>query len=333
MSRASSSPRASAPCHAVVHPGEESARHAPVRHSRAARDPAPKAHARRMLSENQNAVAAVRRCTAGSGIVLGVPHDIVNPAVTRAVKNFNSQQRRTQVNIRLAPSATLKGLLKNGEVQIILTTEFTCEAGGIALGERDVIWTGAPDSQASKRRPIPLAYVRGCLLAKEAQATLAGAGLDWIPAIDSDSVLAIEAAVAADQGIYAAIRGGHTVHLRPLPVESGLPPLRSISVFCYRGNGTGFESELSELVGMLHQALAVPPCGRTLRRSATPALTSSGKMVFHDVVVRRLTLNTGRRARLNDLSSPGRLPRRARLLAVSAWQDDRLHLLDSTTDG
>ena len=213
-------------------------------------------HARRMLSENQNAVAAVRQCTAGTGIVLGVPHDIVNPAVTVAVKNFNSLQRQTQVNIRLAPSATLKGLLKSGEVQIILTTEFTGEPGGIALGERDVIWTGAPDSQASKRRPIPLAYVRGCLLAKEAQATLADAGVDWLPVIDSDSVLAVEAAVAADRGIYAAIRDGHTVHLRPLPAETGLPPLRSISVFCYRSNGTGFESELSELVDMLHQALS-----------------------------------------------------------------------------
>ena len=81
-------------------------------------------YARRMLELNDEVWSRLTDDVYEGEIVLGVPHDIVYPAIPRVLQQFNSEFPRMRVQLISLYTKGLKVAYSRGECDIILTTPY-----------------------------------------------------------------------------------------------------------------------------------------------------------------------------------------------------------------
>ena len=189
--------------------------------------------AKRMLALNDEILAWM--CGPGyeGAIAFGVPADIVYPHVPQILRRFDREYPRVKVDLVSSYTSKLKPMLSGGKLDVILTTEDVVERGGETLLESPLVWVGAPDGSAWRARPLRLAFERACLFRTPAQAALDRAGIAWEMAVDSDSMRAIEATVAADLGLHAMLEHAVTPLLPPVAHGGALPALPKMRINMY----------------------------------------------------------------------------------------------------
>ena len=101
--------------------------------------------------------------TAEGGVVLGVPHDIVYPAIPQVLQRFAKEYPRMRVTLLSSFTRVLKAQFARGECDVILSTEADLEPGGETIAELPLVWVGAPGGVAWKSRPLRLAYEHNCI--------------------------------------------------------------------------------------------------------------------------------------------------------------------------
>ncbi|GGW37801.1 LysR family transcriptional regulator [Gemmobacter lanyuensis] len=205
--------------------------------------------ARKMLALNDEALARLTSSAYEGEIRLGVPHDIVYPAIPGILKRLAAQYPRLRVNLTSSFTLLLKESFARGEVDVILTTEDRPGPEGQILSQQPLVWVGATEGAAWTRLPLRLAFKDTCVFRPTAQAALDQAGLPWEQAIEGESEQAAEALVAADLAISARIRG----RFPPGTAEvsgAGLPDLGGLSICLYAAptvGGEAAEALLAEL--------------------------------------------------------------------------------------
>ena len=162
-----------------------------------------------------------------------MPHDIIYPAIPVALRRFAADFPRMQVRLISAPTRKLLNMYSRGEVDLILTTEETCGAGGQMLVELPLLWVGAQDGQAWRKQPLPVAFCKNCIFRSGVLQALNDAGIDWIMAVDSELDNAVEAAVRADLGVYVALKGSLPPHTEVIEHGGALPTLKAQSINLY----------------------------------------------------------------------------------------------------
>jgi DNA-binding transcriptional LysR family regulator len=115
-------------------------------------------YARRMLQLNDEVLGRLTGPDFEGELTLGVPHDIVYPAIPRVLHRFATAFPRMKVNLVSSYTARLKRMFARGEVDVILTTEGALDLGGETLMERSLVWVGAENGQVWKQRPLRLAF-------------------------------------------------------------------------------------------------------------------------------------------------------------------------------
>lgn len=206
--------------------------------------------ARRMLAINDEALSRLTSSTFEGEIRLGVPHDIVYPAIPGILKRLAAQYPRLRINLASSFTLLLKDAFAKGEMDVILTTEERPGTGGEELSRQDLVWIGAPEGTAWCRQPLRLGFKDTCIFRPTAQAALDAAGLPWEMAIDGESEQAVEAIVAADLAISARLRGRFPDGTTEIVERCGLPDLGGLSVCLYVAptvKGEAAEALLSEL--------------------------------------------------------------------------------------
>lgn len=210
-------------------------------------------YARRMVDMNDEVMARLTDQTYEGEIVLGVPHDIVLPAVPRVLQRFNTMFPRMKVQLLTTFTRDLKARYGRGECDIILTTETGVEAGGETLTALPLKWVGAAGGSAWRQRPVRLVFGRYCIFRAGAIAALEAAGIDWELAVETESDRTIEATVSADLGINAMIEGMQPRHLEQIDHGGALPELTVQRINMY-GVEHGHGEVLTKLGGLLRQA-------------------------------------------------------------------------------
>lgn len=190
-------------------------------------------YARRMLQLNDEIFARMTDTGFEGEIVLGVPHDIVYPAIPRVLHLFNAEYPRTKVQLLSSYTTRLKTLFEEGKCDIILTTEDECGAGGETLIEKDLVWLGARGGSAWKSRPLRVASEPNCLFRRGILRALDEAGMPWEMAVDSDSTRTVEASVSADLAIYGQLAGAEPPFLEQIAHGGALPDLGSKKINLY----------------------------------------------------------------------------------------------------
>ncbi len=212
-------------------------------------------YARRMLRLNDEVFSRLTDNAYEGEIVLGVPHDIVYPAIPKVLKRFHAQYPRMKVNLVSSVTRNLKEAFARGECDMILTTEDVVDAGGETLSELPLIWVGAPSGQAWKGRPLRLATESNCVFRQTVQGALDRAGIPWEMAVEGNSYRTLEASLSADLAVFAILEGTIPRHLEAINHGGALPGLVSQKVNLYVANPQGSDvmAELSDMVRVAYR--------------------------------------------------------------------------------
>jgi DNA-binding transcriptional LysR family regulator len=190
-------------------------------------------YARKILALNDEVYARMTAHEFEGEVVLGVPHDIVYPAIPQVLNRFNAEFPRVKVQLISSYTTRLRELFRRGEVDVILTTEDRCGEGGETLTELPLVWVGAIGGQAWKQRPLRLAYEHACIFRQSVQAALDAAGIPWEMAVESESIRTVEASVSADLAVHTVVEGALPPYVERIQHGGALPELRTTQINLY----------------------------------------------------------------------------------------------------
>jgi DNA-binding transcriptional LysR family regulator len=212
-------------------------------------------YARRMVALNDEVIGRLTHQAHEGEIKLGVPHDVVYPAVPQVLKQFHAVFPRVKVQLEASYTRTLKDQFAKGDCDVIVTTETGVDQGGEVLAHKPLVWVGAPGGTAWRARALPLAFCRHCVFRAQIAVALDAAGIGWDMTVDTESDRTIEAAVSADLAVCAMIEGTQPPYLEIIEHGGALPalPVQQINLY---GRSEGSGEVHDTLVGLLRQAFS-----------------------------------------------------------------------------
>lgn len=190
-------------------------------------------YARRMLELNDEVLRRMTDNGYQGEVTLGVPHDIVYPAIPKVLAHFAADFPRMKVHLLSGYTRMLKDCFARGECDFILTTENGCESGGETLVEKPLIWIGMPGGSAWKQRPLRLAFSAHCIFRRPTQRRLDAAGIPWEMAVESESERSVEATVSADLAVQVMLEGTEPGHTEAIRHNGALPDLMTQKINLY----------------------------------------------------------------------------------------------------
>ncbi|SMY08563.1 LysR family transcriptional regulator [Flavimaricola marinus] len=188
---------------------------------------------RRMLDVNDEIYARLTATEFEGELKLGVPHDIIYPAVPQILKRFAADFPRMKVRLISGATRKLLEMFGRGECDLILTTEESCGPGGRSIVELPLLWIGAMGGTAWRKRPLPVAFCSNCIFRGGVLSALNAAGVPWEMTVDSELDNAVEAAVSADLGVNVSLEGNLPPHTEVIHHGGALPALRPQKINLY----------------------------------------------------------------------------------------------------
>jgi DNA-binding transcriptional LysR family regulator len=207
-------------------------------------------YARRMVAMNDEAVTRLTVQVPAGTLRLGVPHDIVYPAIPQVLKQFNAIYPSIRIMLESSHTRVLKEMFAKGQCDVILTTETEVDVGGTTLATRELHWIGAPGGAAWRQRPLNIAYGRLCTFRPLAVAALDAADIQWQMLVETDNDSTIHATVSADLAVHTAIEGTEPPQLARIKHGGALPELPRQRINLYQAEGSLAEP-LAQLVALL----------------------------------------------------------------------------------
>lgn len=190
-------------------------------------------YARKMIDLNDEVFGRLTKAQHEGEIILGVPHDIVYPAIPQVLRAFAVDYPKMRVTLMSSFTSTLKDEFAHGSCDLILTTESGLEPNGETVAELPLIWVGAVGGAAYKQRPLRLAFEGRCFFRKGAQAALDRRGITWEMAVDGASTRAVEASVSADLAVHAVLAGSEPPFAERINHGGALPDLGRVKINLY----------------------------------------------------------------------------------------------------
>lgn len=190
-------------------------------------------YAKRMLDMNDEAFRRLTATEYAGELKLGVPHDIIYPAVPQILRRFAADFPRVRVRLISAPTRRLLEMFGRGEVDLILTTEETCGPDGEALVQLPLLWIGAVGGNAWRKNPLPMAFCTNCIFRSGVLQALNDEGVPWESAVESEMDNAVEAAVIADLAVHVALEGNVPANTEAIAHGGALPKLRPQNINLY----------------------------------------------------------------------------------------------------
>ncbi|TCP41754.1 LysR family transcriptional regulator [Rhodovulum marinum] len=190
-------------------------------------------YARRILALNDEVYARMTAQEFEGEIVLGVPHDIVYPAIPQVLNRFTAEYPRVKVQLLSSYTTRLREQFRRGEVDIMLATEDRVGEAGETLVELPLVWVGAIGGQAWRQRPLRLAYEHACIFRQGVQAALDRAGIAWEMAVESESIRTVEASVSADLAVHTVVEGALPPYVERIQHGGALPELTKTKINLY----------------------------------------------------------------------------------------------------
>ncbi len=195
--------------------------------------------ASQMLALNDEAMGRLTSPDYEGQIRLGVPCDVVYPHIPGILKDFSRDYPRVQIKFSTAATLTLLNEFKRRLHDVVLTTEKTPSPGGRVLSTQRLIWTGAEEGNAWKKRPLPLGFTRHCAFRSSVTQTLEQAGIDWVDLVISEDVAATEAMMAADFCVGAELESVRSSSRVAIDHNGQLPELPKQSIVLYGFDNPG----------------------------------------------------------------------------------------------
>jgi DNA-binding transcriptional LysR family regulator len=165
------------------------------------------AHAQRLIALNDEVWGAMSAPAYAGEVRLGVPHDIVGPYLPPILKRFDKAWPRVRVMLKCTTTPQLLELLRQGGLDLTITTERRLGRGGETLMEDDLVWAGAVNGAAHRHDPLPISLGdENCEFRPSVLKALAHAGRDWRPVCEVSSMEPLLASIEADLAVGPFLR-------------------------------------------------------------------------------------------------------------------------------
>ena len=216
-------------------------------------------YARRLLELHGQAQTALQGPTLTGRVTLGVPDDYAAAYLTPVLRSFATRHAGVEITLVCEQSTALLPKISRGEIDIALVSRDRASRGTLLFHE-PLVWVGAPQHEAWRREPLPIAvYESGSMARRDALAALARQRRPYRIVYNSASLAGQLAAVESGLAVAVLTRCSMPPTLQQLDHKHGLPALPSMAVAVMRSRA----SAGSGAVDALHaEAL------RTLRRAA-----------------------------------------------------------------
>lgn len=210
-------------------------------------------YARRILALNDEVWSRFTDAVFEGDLVLGVPHDVVYPALPPVLQRFHAEYPRMKVTLVSSYTERLKMMFGRGEADVILTTEDEVQPGGHTLATVPLIWVGAIGGTAWRTRPLRLAFERRNIFRAGVEAALDAADVPWEMAVTSEMSRTIEASVSADLAVHAVPEGTMPPVMEQIDHAGALPEIGVTRINIYVADTLRGQAERA-LVRLLHEA-------------------------------------------------------------------------------
>jgi DNA-binding transcriptional LysR family regulator len=191
-------------------------------------------YARRILSLNDEAMAALTQTRVEGAVRLGCMDDYATAVLPEILARFAADQPRVYVEVHTGLTAHM--LKHVGErYDLLLAMHRRGTGSGEVLREEPAVWGGSPTHDVGALDPLPLALApQGCLFREWAIAALDRKGRRWRMAYMSPSMGAVDSAVASGLAVSVFKAGTLPKRLRALGAKDGLPPLPVAEISLHR---------------------------------------------------------------------------------------------------
>ena len=193
-------------------------------------------YGRRMLALNDEALSLLSSTACEGEIRLGVPHDVVYPAIPGILRRMAQCYPRVRINLVSSFTLLMKQEFGRGGFDVMLTTEEAPDPAAEVLSSRGLVWVGAHEGNAWQRRPLRLGFKDTCNFRSRAQTALEEAGIRWEMATGGESEQAVEATVAADLAVSVRMLGSIPEGMVPIAGDNQLPSVGEMKLALYRAN-------------------------------------------------------------------------------------------------
>lgn len=206
------------------------------------------AKAPRLLAMNDEIWATMTAPDFVGEVRLGVPGDIISPYIPPILRSFDKAWPDVRVYIVAGVTVDLQEQLKNGAIDLCLTTEQSPKKGGEKLLREPLVWVGAPNGTAYLRDPLPVALGdQSCIFRNAVLERLAKAGRNWRSVCDTSAMQPLYVSVEADLGVTALLASSVPANLTILGPDSDLPSLPDFHICLYlpRAGSSDIAEELA----------------------------------------------------------------------------------------
>ena len=202
------------------------------------------AHARQILSLNDEVVQMFRAPALAGTVRLGTPDDYAFGYLPPILKRFADTHPAVQVDVLCAPSNELITRLKDGELDLTLSSEGHQPKNWptVQLWRGPLVWVTSSRHAPHRLDPLPLALAqvdtnasRNCDWARAATTALDRAGRRYRMAYSSGSQVGTHAPVLAGLAVTVSTLSWLPDGLRPMRADEGLPPLPEFGIVLLKG--------------------------------------------------------------------------------------------------
>lgn len=191
--------------------------------------------ARRFLALNDEIWSEMTAPDFTGTVRLGVPYDLVGTVLPPVLKSFAGACPNVAVSLMCEASPVLVAAAAAGTVDLALVEQPVGEAGGECLAVDRLVWVGARNGTAYRKRPLPISLVsERCAFRGPLLAALDRDGLDWVTVFENANIDATRAAVGMDLAVSAWLASTVPAGLDILHREAGLPALPGFAIGLYR---------------------------------------------------------------------------------------------------
>lgn len=214
------------------------------------------ARAHRLVALNDETWQLMTQPAFTGEIRLGVPLDIIRPMMPPIMRRFSREHPQIQLTLVSDMTETLLVALKNGDVDLTLTTESQPGREGALLLSDRLIWMGAQSGEACFKTPLPVSLgSEFCAFRGPALEALNKAQRDWLAICSVGNLESILATVEADMAVAPYLASLVPENLTVIKPDVGLPPLPPYHVNL-RMADSGSSLIVRELAKHIRQGLA-----------------------------------------------------------------------------
>lgn len=209
------------------------------------------ARAYRLISLNDETWQIMSRPAYTGEIRLGVPLDVIRPMLPPILRRFSREHPKIQLTLVGDMTGNLLGALKNGDVDLTLTTESQAGRGDALLLSDQLVWIGAQNGEACHKSPLPVSPGSvSCAFRAPTLDALNKARIDWLAICGQGNLDAILATIEADMAVAPYLASLVPENLVAIAPEVGLPalPVYHINLRLPASGGTLIARELAKYI-------------------------------------------------------------------------------------